>query len=551
MLRNSAQNASPCARPFEGSDQRSRNSISQARLALQRRICARGGVNYWHASSPTAKFQFKSGNGTEPNLDALESARFDQQGFNSDQLASLIQPCDQFLFAENPGRADVADWIRTVYHDMATYNITDGTGGLDGSIRFDQEQARPDNAGDGFSNTMLIIFSTTNRYVTISDAIALAAIIAIENCAGPEIAFCSGRVDAGEPNAPGGFTQTEMIGLVACGHTFGGVQQSFFPDIVGNLNDPNDTENVAHFDTTFVTFDNKVATEYVSGTTRNPLVVGFNDTTNSDKRIFGSDGNATIRSFANSLELYTSTCADLFARMLNTVPRGVQLTDVTTSLPVKPDNLQLIMDNDTLLLSAQARLWNQPEDASRTVRILMSDHIGGTKSTPLAFAGTASSTGGRYNSAWYAINGTTSTVSLEPAAGIKSLSFVVDGTLENQGGIGFAVQDSFMMSQTSCLTTPSTLEGHLDVAVRNGVNLERLYVKPVTSDSIDRLFVVEIDIPRPAKPVAINSAYSLWSLNLTNAFTLEFVDAYLGAEIDGVKYTNTIPSLFDLPPCAS
>lgn len=53
---------------------------------------------------------------------------------------------------------------------------------------------------------------------------------------GPEIAFRGGRVDAAEPNAPGvpqpqdalashiaafarqGFSQTEMIGLVACGY---------------------------------------------------------------------------------------------------------------------------------------------------------------------------------------------------------------------------------------------------------------------------------------------------------------------------------------------
>lgn len=52
---------------------------------------------------------------------------------------------------------------------------------------------------------------------------------------GPEIAFRGGRIDAAVPNAPGvpgpeqdldshiasfarqGFTQTEMIGLVACG----------------------------------------------------------------------------------------------------------------------------------------------------------------------------------------------------------------------------------------------------------------------------------------------------------------------------------------------
>ena len=38
------------------------------------------------------------------------------------------------------------------------------------------------------------------------------------------------------------------------------------------------------------------ATEYIAGTTQNPLVVGLNDTTNSDKRIFGSDGNVTMRS---------------------------------------------------------------------------------------------------------------------------------------------------------------------------------------------------------------------------------------------------------------
>jgi hypothetical protein len=29
-----------------------------------------------------------------------------------------------------------------VYHDMATHNITEGTGGLDASIRFAEEEAR-------------------------------------------------------------------------------------------------------------------------------------------------------------------------------------------------------------------------------------------------------------------------------------------------------------------------------------------------------------------------------------------------------------------------
>ncbi|KAJ7042381.1 hypothetical protein C8F04DRAFT_75564 [Mycena alexandri] len=77
-------------------------------------------------------------------------------------------------------------------------------------------------------------------------------------------------------------------------HTFGGVQHDPFPNIVPELNDPSNLESVAHFDTTNLHFDNNVATEYISGTTQNPLVVGFNDTTNSDKRTFGSDGKMLL-----------------------------------------------------------------------------------------------------------------------------------------------------------------------------------------------------------------------------------------------------------------
>jgi hypothetical protein len=99
-------------------------------------------------------------------------------------------------------------------------------------------------------------------------------------------------VDATEANLPGvpqpeqtldshiatfarqGFTQDEMIGLVACGwviyllepptnpfscrHTFGGVQHDAFPNIVPELNDPSDTESVAHFDSTNTHFDNNM-----------------------------------------------------------------------------------------------------------------------------------------------------------------------------------------------------------------------------------------------------------------------------------------------------
>jgi hypothetical protein len=103
-----------------------------------------------------------------PKLDALEHLRWDQDGVNAGGLQGFVASCDIFSFAPNldfftSGRSNLADWIRTVslfsfflfcdriqqahpqaYHDMATYNVAEGTGGLDGSIRFAEEQARPE-----------------------------------------------------------------------------------------------------------------------------------------------------------------------------------------------------------------------------------------------------------------------------------------------------------------------------------------------------------------------------------------------------------------------
>ncbi|KAF8126229.1 heme peroxidase [Mycena galopus ATCC 62051] len=469
-----------------------------------------------------------------PQLDALESARFVQEGFDAGAFTLAIQPCDSFLFAapgNSTGRTDASDWIRTAYHDMATHNSTDGTGGLDASIRFAEEQQRPENR---------------SKY-----------------SGGPEITFRGGRVDATVANAPGvpepqqdldshiasfarqGFTQTEMIGLVACGHTFGGVQHIPFPDIVNVLNDSDNTLDVAHFDSTFFTFDNNVATEYISGTTQNPLVVGFNDTTNSDKRIFGSDGNATMLLFANSLDVYTSTCADLFARMIDTVPSNVNLTDVITPLPVKPSNVELVMNGDILQLGGQVRLWNMTTDPTRTVTMLWKDHIGGTGNASLGFAGISTSTGGKYSAAWYGFNFTdpSASLSLDPAAGVISLSFVIDGRLEDQGGLGFAIQDGFMFSQTSCQVESGT--GRFDVAVRNGLNPTRVYLEESITDSIQRVSVTELNIAPPSQPIAANSAYTVWSINVTAPSLYG-----IGAEIDGVKYSTTAVYTFSqFPPC--
>ncbi|KAJ6525133.1 heme peroxidase [Mycena capillaripes] len=489
-----------------------------------------------------------------PKLDALEAMRWDQDSLG---FAVFFQPCDEFIFGPaHSGRSNAADWIRTAYHDMATHNVEDSTGGLDASIRFTQEQSRPENPGTGFKNTIAILVASKSRYLSLADLIAIGAITAIETCGGPQIDFRGGRIDSAKPNSAGvpepqqglqehidsfarqGFTKTEMIGLIACGHTFGGVQHKPFPQIVPDLNDPNNTLSVAHFDSTFGQFDNKIATEYISGTTQNPLVVGANHTTRSDKRIFASDGNATMASFAESPDVFASTCASLFARMLNTVPKGVELTQVIDPLPIKP-KIKLILDGDTLKLTGSVRLWGVGNDPKRHVRLLWEDQSGATAgnvSLPADVLGSA--LGGRIPSIWYNFNqtakGDQTALLLKPKAGITNMRFTVNGKLEDQGGVGFEVQDGIMFSTSSCRTSKDPFKGRIDIAVRNGFNPDRVYLEETTLDDVNRTVVNEINVPKPVQPVAANSAYSLWSFNTDSPKGF-----YIGAEVNGAKISTS------------
>ncbi|KAJ7186110.1 heme peroxidase [Mycena filopes] len=511
-----------------------------------------------------------------PKLDALEAMRWDQDD-TINGVASFVQPCSFYIFGNDDGtptgRANGPDWIRTAYHDMATHNSDDGTGGLDASIRFPEEQARPENAGNGFFNTLAVFMSFTSRHISMADMIAIGAITAIENCGGPQIAFRGGRVDSAEPNVAGvpepqqdlqahidafarqGFTQTEMISLIACGHTFGGVEHKPFPDIVPDLKDPQNTLSVAHFDTTFADFDNNVATEYMAGTTTNPLVVGANDTTNSDKRIFASDGNATMASFAKSLDLFTSTCADLFARMLDTVPSDVELTDVIDPLPVKPAEVKLLLDGDTLKISGLVRIFNVTKDAVPVVSMQWEDRTSGANNVSLAADHSTGFGGGRFQSLFYAFNHTGDAndgldvgfLALAPAVGITSMSFTVDGKLEDQGGVGFAVEDRVVFALSSCLTSADPPKGRFDIAVRNDANPTRVFLELDVKDAVNRTSVKETDLVRPEQAISVGAgSYSLWSIDLadSNKYTI-------GAEIDGDRFSSIdVHSLGDLTLCA-
>lgn len=75
------------------------------------------------------------------------------------------------------------------------------------------------------------------------------------------------------------------------------LQAEDFPQIV-----PSGTggDSFPHFDTT-TKFDSKIATEWIDGTTKDPLSVGPSIASGraSDARIFNADGNVTMKSLTD------------------------------------------------------------------------------------------------------------------------------------------------------------------------------------------------------------------------------------------------------------
>ncbi|KAF8160659.1 heme peroxidase [Crassisporium funariophilum] len=326
-----------------------------------------------------------------PRYEALEALLYEGSTASGD-FATVVNDCKRRT--ENPQKSTVAaEWLRFAYHDSATFDAERGLGGLDASINY--ELNRPENIGEGMTLTRRDYQFISGKYVSRADVIALGATLAVASCGGPIIPFRGGRVDASQAGPPGvpephqdlathrekfrlqGFNPTEMIALVACGHTLGAVRSADFPNIVPPPNNTVDLPRLEHFDST-VAFDNTVVTEYLDGTTQNPLIVDGNATVRSDLRIFSSDNNITMRSIS-SPDSFQSTCKVLLERMLNSVGTGITLTEEIKLLDGKVSDAQLTFEDNALFFKANLRLSDRlgttpPE--GRTVRLYWCDRYG-------------------------------------------------------------------------------------------------------------------------------------------------------------------------------
>ncbi|RMZ68046.1 WSC domain-containing [Pyrenophora seminiperda CCB06] len=344
----------------------------------------------------------------------LEHILVDNWGAYASNFSSAITPCDRYVTqtgtpALTSGRTTAAQWMRVMFHDFITANVSAGTGGVDASIGF--ETAREENKGSAFNDSFTFWRPFVNGAVSMADLIALGTVMSNNLCGGAQMPYRAGRIDAptaglttGVP-APetnleetltffsrAGFNTPDAIGLTACGHTMGSVHHGGFPEVVDDtFVTPNNTNGGSNFDTSRGVFDPKVVGEYVhwTGNKGGPLVTSHNDTMNSDLRLYESDKNATMRALLAQGDGFLDTCVELMGRAIDTVPSGVQLSQTITPMSVKPVNVTYDFGTDgKLILSGKVRVLTAAGQGSpSSLSLRMGDDDADTQLTAEAETG--------------------------------------------------------------------------------------------------------------------------------------------------------------------
>ncbi|KAL0938995.1 peroxidase domain-containing protein [Colletotrichum truncatum] len=433
--------------------------------------------------------------------DEIEDILSLQTGYRGRGFVDGVTPCS---FGGNiKGRQFAAEWIRTAFHDVATTDVAAGQGGLDGSIWF--EVHRPENGGAAFNNTFSFFANLYSIKASAADLLAMSVVVANAGCGGARMPFRAGRIDAQEagpagvpePDTPlnstidtfakAGFSKSEMISLVACGHTLGGVHSRNNPHITGLDPTP---DVVTPFDSTSDNFDNKIATEYIKGTTANPLVVNANETLNSDKRIFASDGNKTITQLGCTGNGFKTACADIFTHMIDTVPSSVTLSDPIEPVDIKPYVSTTLGGDGSITFSGRVRV-RTTEGSGRNstdlaVHLTYSDRNGEGEtevSTTLDAGGVTTGLHGE-TFVWYQFE-----TAVDAARGISNffIHFTTPSTKEvtvhRNAGSGYPVDDTLLYLESESCVNRTSVNNERTFTVTAAVRKERSS-DPVTMDVV-------------------------------------------------------------------
>ncbi|KAF2799827.1 WSC domain-containing protein 2 [Melanomma pulvis-pyrius CBS 109.77] len=416
------------------------------------------------------------------STDDLEDIMLLNSGYRARGFATAVTPCSA---APGPGRIAAAEWIRAAFHDMATGNTYQKTGGLDASLMFEIKSS--ENIGSAFQTTLTTYAPFLSSRTSMADIISMGVYTATRSCGGPVIPVRGGHVDATQGGSIGvplpqnpisifktqfdrfGYNATEMIQFTACGHSLGGLHQVNFPDVINQGVFPND---YAVMDTTSTVFDNRVVTEYLDGTTQNPLVVGKSVSTkrNSDYVVYNSDNNVTIAGMRDA-QAFANTCKTMFQRMIEIVPSGVTLTDIITPYEIKPYDLQLtLLDGGSKINftgDIRVQTTQRPAASISQVQLVYKDRTGAAASTPITATIRGSASGFDDTFQFYSFS-----AQLSAETSISSFSVVITKTSDitetwDNNGAGFKVDDNVIyQAPQSCLDASGKLT--VVAAARNG-----------------------------------------------------------------------------------
>ncbi|PVI04908.1 heme peroxidase [Periconia macrospinosa] len=490
------------------------------------------------------------------SVDELEDILFLNSGYHARGFANPVTPCSKTF---GPGRVTAAAWVRTAFHDAISGNIYLKTGGLDGSIQFEINSG--ENNGQSIPTAVGMWAPFLSNRTSLSDVIAAGVYAATRSCGGPAVPVRGGHKDAikagpigsiPQPqNTIGTFTnqfasigmdRTAMIQIVACGHTLGSVH---FPDTDQVIDQGTFTDDSAPFDSTPSTFDTTIATEYLQGTTKDPLVVGRSVASkrNSDFVIFNSDGNTTITALQNA-QTFSTACRSLFQQMIEVVPSGVVLTDVITPYDVKPYDVQLtLLDGGAnISLTGDIRIRTSQIKNAAAVQLLYKDRTGTAVSTPIETFVNGLASG--FDDSYTFLGFSTDLPADKSISSFDVRVLAADGssTTYNNNGNSFQVDDKVIYQAPQSCSGSGKLTAV--AAVRNDMPVPQLQVVAkvprASPNPVPSLSTTSI----PMATQSAVGAYQLYSADYTIPSSLGSVTfgVYAGGSADTYKNGSSLAS---------
>lgn len=498
------------------------------------------------------------------SVDELEELMFQLNSFKARKFADTVSPCSNE--ASGPGRQNAAEWLRSAFHDMSTANTYFKTGGLDGSLQYELDNG--ENTGTGHRTTLEFMAKYVSPRSSLSDLIAAGVYMSVRSCGGPIVPIRAGRVDAtsrGNTGVPQpqnsaftfqqqfdrmGFNNVEMIQVTACGHTLGGVHTDDFPDLVPAGSVPN---GLAGLDSTVAAFDNRVVTEYLTGNTTNPLVVGpsVQLDKHADFKVFNSDGNTTMQGMTDPAK-FSDICKNVLQKMIEVVPPGVNLTDPIVPYNVKPVELQLTLADGGANLHftgfIRVKTTDLPVDSIADVTLTYKNRAGaadcGSSGCGITSTVQGVSQGFDDTFAFFPID-----AKIPVSTGISSFVVSVnhaDGTKQaaDNNGNGYPIQDTILFQRPQSCVLGSSGAATLVAAVHNdaltdGAKATISYKVAQSNSPIPSIKTATVDL---AKGQCIGK-YTLFAVDQTIEGGMayqSYVDFVSGDKSDSFKSLATV-----------